>query len=121
MRFPSLERDLWQLRPAEQPHAAAAHLKRGQAAQLIFDVQSIDEHGSPEVIGERMWVVLAESLDDAYIGRLDHQPVLLTDDSYLRFGAEVPFQAQHVIDVAELPREYADRHLGRAPVRRWPR
>lgn len=119
MRLADLERDLWQLRDADPPHSNAHALRRGQAARLIFDIHTIDEHGSGEVIGERMWAIVAETIGDIYIGILDNQP--LQDAPYLRFGVEVPFQAQHVVDVADLPQEYADRQLGRAPERRWPR
>jgi len=135
MRFATLERDFWQLRSGEESHqqhpdsfwlpplAARQNLQRGQAARLIFDLEGEEEDGSVGVQGERMWVIVAERVGDAYIGILDNQPACLerADNIYLQFGAEVPFRAEHVIDIDQPPAEYVEWQLGQPPDRVWPR
>lgn len=135
IRLPSFERDFWQLRSAEQSHhdhpdtfwipplEQRRSLHRGQSARLIFDIEGQDENGSVEVQGERMWVIVAERVGDAYIGILDHQPASIepSDRVYLCFGAEIPFLPEHVIDIGEPPADYVDWQLGQEPARRWPR
>jgi hypothetical protein len=135
MRLPSFERDFWQLRSAEQSHREhpdsfwipplerRQSLHRGQAARLIFDIEGQDEDGAVEVQGERMWVIVAERVGDAYIGILDNQPAAIepSENVYLCFGAEIPFLPEHVIDIGEPPADYVEWQLGQQPERRWPR
>jgi hypothetical protein len=135
VRLPSFERDFWRLRSGEQsqrehpdtfwmpPLDQRQNVKRGQAVRLIFEIEAQDEQGVVHVSGERMWVIVAERVGDVYIGILDNQPACLkrSGNAYLRFGAEVPFQAEHVIDIADPPQKYVDWQLGQAPERYWPR
>jgi hypothetical protein len=135
MRLPSLDRDFWQLRSGEQSHrehpdtfwlppGEQRHsLLRGQAARLIFEIESQDETGAVHVEGERMWVIVAERVGDTYVGILDNQPATIEpgEGIYLCFGAEVPFLPEHVIDIADPPAEYVAWQLGQEPERRWPR
>jgi hypothetical protein len=108
--------------PVAAPREAEG-LQRGHAAQLIFEIEGTEEDGSVSIQAERMWVIVAERVGDAYIGILDNQPVCLepSDDVYLRFGAEVPFRPEHIINIGEPPVDYADWQLGQPPERLWPR
>lgn len=113
MRLAAISTDFWELRNGEVAHASAPDtfwlppkdnrrsLVRGQAAKLIFDIEGVTEQGDVEVQGERMWVIVAERVEDLYIGILDNQPALLepSEDTYLCFGAEIPFGPEHVIDI----------------------
>jgi len=135
MRLPSLERDFWELASGEELHAQHPetfhlptrenrdNLKRGDAAKLIFIIEGIEENGSTDQAGERIFVIVAEKVGDCYIGILDDQPALIevTDETYLRFGAEIPFLAEHVIEIAEPPPKYVDWQLSIPPERIWPR
>jgi hypothetical protein len=135
MRLANLERDFWQLRSGEEsqrkhpdtfwipPLEQRQNLLRGQAVRLIFEIEGEEEDGTVIVQGERMWVVVAEKVGETYIGILDNQPVCLerSDSVYLRFGAEIPFQAEHVIDIKQPPSEYVEWQLGQPPDRVWPR
>ena len=135
MRFASREIDFWELRSAEASHKAnpdtfeipsqsdLASLKRGQAARLILDIESADENGDTQIQGERMWVIVSECLEDAYIGILDNQPASIepAEDVYLCFGAEIPFTKAHVIDIGNPPTEYVEWQLKQKPERIWPR
>lgn len=135
MRLASLETDYWQLRSGEESHAAnpdtfwippieqRSGLKRGQAAKLIFEIEVEGEAGAVEVDGERMWVIVAETIGEFYIGILDNKPVGFepSEEAYLCFGAEIPFKAEHVVDIGEPPAEYSEWQLSQPPERRWPR
>lgn len=70
-----------------------------------------------------MWVIVSEKIGDIYIGILDNQPMCIDpdDDFYLGFGAEVPFAAEHVIDIDNPPQDYAEQVLSQVPERQWPR
>ena len=134
MRQPSIKTDYWELRSAEASHAKYGdkfwippleerqNLKRGQAARLIFDIEA-DKDGEPKISGERMWVIVSEKIGGTYIGILDNQPACIDPDDgfYLQFGVEVPFQAEHIIDVDAPPQDYADEVLSQTPERTWPR
>ena len=135
MRLANRDQDYWELRSAEESHQQnpdtfwippleeRQNLGRGQAARLIFDIESTNEDGGVEVQGERMWVIVSERHGDFYIGILDDQPasIVSSEETYLCFGAEVPFLPEHVIDIAEPPPEYIDWQLSHPPERKWPR
>jgi hypothetical protein len=135
MRLANIERDFWQLRSGEESHRQNPQtfrlppleerqgLSRGQAAKLIFDIETEDEGGKPVLTGERMWVIVAERIGEFYIGILDCQPVCMTPDhtAYLRFGAEIPFLPEHVIEIAAPPPTYVSSQLSQPPERSWPR
>ena len=134
MRQPAIEIDYWELRSAEASHAkhgdefwippleARQTVKRGQAARLIFDIK-VDNEGELKVVGERMRVIVKEKIGDTYIGILDNQPACsdFEDDVYLCLGAEVPFLAEHIIDIDTPPQKHSDWQLSLAPERIWPR
>jgi hypothetical protein len=112
MRLPNHKEDFWELRSAEESHRKNPDtfwlppleerqcLTRGQAAKLIFEIESVDDEGAIQVQGERIWVIVAERHGDYYIGILDGQPASIEpdEDSYLCFGTEIPFMPEHVID-----------------------
>ena len=83
----------------------------------------MDEAGNPSVGGERMWVIVSGRHGDFYLGILDSQPASIVpgEDVYLCFGAEIPFKAEHVIEIAEPPKNYVDWQLSQAPERLWPK
>jgi hypothetical protein len=134
MRQPSIKTDYWELRSAEKAHAKYGEnfwipsleerqsLRRGQAARLIFDIE-IDNEGVIEVMGERMWVIVKEKTSNTYIGILDNQPACLDfeDAAYLCLGAEVPFLAEHIIDIDNPPQAHSDWQLSLEPERIWSR
>ena len=57
-----------------------------------------------------MHVIVSERIEEAYIGILDNQPTCANfeDDVYLCMGAEIPFLAEHVIDIDNPPQEYVE-------------
>ena len=135
MRLASLDKDYWELLSAEMHNAQypetfvippierRSSLKRGDAAKLMFMIESVDEDGETVRFVERIFVIVAEILDDAYIGILDDQPasIVVTDDTYLCFGAEVPFLPEHVTKIDRPPEKYVDWQLSQPPERVWAR
>lgn len=136
MRLANFKEDYWELRNGEKCHqehpdkfwipelSDRKSLNRGDAAKLIFDIECEDDDGNITIIGERIYVIVSEIVGDKYIGILDSQPACIDKDQegvYLRFGAEIPFSSEHVIDINRPPEEYIDWQLGQPPEREWPR
>jgi hypothetical protein len=135
MRLATFERDFWQLRSGEAadrdnpdtfwipPRAERENLRRGLSARLIFDIEAEDDDGNVHITGERMWVTVAERVGEFFIGILENQPASLvpSEGVYLCMGAEVPFLAEHVIDILSPPADFVEWQLGQEPARRWPR
>ena len=135
MRLATLEEDYWELRSSEKCHEENPEsfwipaldkrksLKVGDAAKLIFDIEGLDENGEIEIQGERIFVIVSEVLGDLYIGILDSQPAVIDpkDDFYLGFGVEIPFTAEHIIDIDRPPEEYVDWQLSQQPEKLWER
>lgn len=135
MKMATIKTDFWELRSGELAHlknpesfripslAERQNVHRGQAVRLIFDIEGENEDRSIETVGERMWVIVSEEIGAEYVGILDNQPACsnLEDNVYLRFGVEVPFRAEHIIDVENPPQEYVEWQLGQTPERVWPR
>ena len=135
MRLPNIATDFWQLLSGEEAHAKNPDtfwmpsrqdregLTRGTAVKLLFEVDGEDEQNQVQSGVERMWVIVSEKLDSFYIGILDSQPAYLepSENTYLCFGAEIPFMAEHVIDIQHPPQDYVEWQLGLKPERKWPR
>jgi hypothetical protein len=135
IRLPTRTHDFWELASGEARHQATPDtfwipplterqdLRRGQAAKLIFEIEGAEEDGGIEVSTERMWVIVAERLEETYIGILANQPAVIdpADPFYLQRGVEIPFRPEHVIDIDDPPADYAAQCLAEEPRRRWPR
>jgi hypothetical protein len=103
------------------PLALRENLRSGQQVKVIFDFEGLEEDGTVSMQGERMYLVVGEKVRDRYIGLLLDQPQLFEpeDYPYLRPGVEVPFEAQHVIEVSNLPRAVQRIMFSEPPERRW--
>ena len=133
MRLADRQRDYWELASAEEMNRAhpdtfpiplredRMSLRRGQAAKLIFEIERELDDGTPDVMGERMWVIVAERVGDLYVGILDNEPASIEsgDGVYLCKGAEVPFGPEHVIAIGNPPPEHWEQRLAQEPARRW--
>ena len=133
--FPLSRTDFWELRSAEESHlknpedfwipplAERQNVKRGQAVRLIFDIEVENQHGELKIGGERMWVLVKESIRRQFHWCLDNQSACsnFEDSVYLCFGAEVPFRAEHIVDIDTPPRDYIEWQLGLPVEQVWPR
>jgi hypothetical protein len=134
MRIPTLEQDYWALVSGESRHAESPDnfwipalserqsLRRGDAAKLIFEIETESE-GGIERDCERMWVIVSEVAAPYFIGRLTSTPVTVeeNDDFYLKVDVEVPFLPEHVIDIDHPPRAFLDALFSEKPRNVWPR
>jgi hypothetical protein len=128
MRKPSWEIDGWELDNGEAYHNDAPDtfwipaledrqsLQVGDYAKLIFRI-SLDSDDACSV--ERMWVIVRGRVGDVYFGILDNEPDAIEENDELWLGTELPFRAEHVIDIISGGTESID--LARRPPRRaWP-
>jgi hypothetical protein len=135
MRIPTLEQDYWALVSGESRHAESPDsfwipplaerqsLKPGDAAKLIFEIETESEGGGVERDCERMWVVVSEIAAPYFIGRLANKPVSVegNDEFYLKVDVEVPFLPEHVIDIDYPPQTFLDALFSEKPKSVWPR
>lgn len=150
MRLANLNYDLWELLqpgefkadavvgttmiPTDKPRSPAAIpyasgekiLKRGESALLIFRIQPTPEEMRPGMMGrvQRLWVAIAERIDDYYIGILNEHPAgnYANRDFYLSPGAEIAFQSHHIVDINRPPFGFDIRKvLQTDPRRLWSR
>lgn len=135
IRMPSLAEDYWALESGEERHKEypdkfwiptlqdRQNLSKGNAAKLLFQIETEDEDGNIDLSVERMWVLTREKHGDFYIGILNNQPASITPESdfYLQLGAEVPFKAEHVIDIDDdAPEDYLEAVFQETPSSQWP-
>ncbi len=135
MNLATFENDYWELRSGEAAHRENPDtfwipdiqerkaLKIGDAVRLIFEIEGYDENDKVEIISERMNVIVSEIIGDMYIGILDHQPASIDpeDDFYLGYGVEIPFKAEHVINITRPPEDYIKWQLNQKPEKCWNR
>jgi hypothetical protein len=135
MRFPKIDVDYWTLISGEARHRASPatfmipslderrSLQQGDAAKLIFEIESEDEVGEISRDYERMWVVVSEVRPLYFIGRLTNMPIGCERESsfYLTEGVEVPFLPEHVIEIDRPPKAFLDTLFSESPKKRWPR
>lgn len=135
MRLPKLDVDCWALVSGEERHRSAPDsfqiplleerraLQLGDAAKLIFEIESEDEFGEISRDYERMWVVVSEVKPLYFIGRLANMPVGCNEHSnfYLIEDVEVPFLPEHVIDIDRPPKAFLDALFAEPPKKLWPR
>jgi hypothetical protein len=135
MRLPSHKQDFWTLVSGEERHAESPgsfwvpplsereSLKVGQAAKLIFEIESENKQGEVERDCERMWVVVSEVASPYYIGRLINKPAIVdeTEEFYLKLDVEVPFLPEHVIDIDQPPEDYLKALFSEEPRSVWSR
>jgi uncharacterized protein YegJ (DUF2314 family) len=130
MREPNWTADGWELESGEIRHAEAPdsfwippredreRLRLGDIVQLLFRIE-LDDEDESEIV-ERMWVVVRGRVGNLYFGILDNQPASIAENEELWIGAELPFRAEHVIDIHDATKESID--LARnGPRRAWPR
>ena len=130
MRLPDFHDDGWALESGEGLHREAPDtfwiperkhreaLYPGDYAKLVFRIALASEDDPVSV--ERMWVVVRERTPWGYFGLLRNEPSAIEENEELWLDTEVPFGAEHIIDIQHADDESVD--LARQPPRRpWPR
>jgi len=117
MTFPSIERDGWTLVSGEERHtlhpetfpipgrSQRESLSPGDAAQLLFDIETREGGGVVDRGVDRMWVIVKRRQGEGYCGVLDSDPGE-ADGLPLRPGVEVTFLPEHVISIERPPEAY---------------
>lgn len=123
-RLATLAEDGWTLLSAEARHAESPStfwippsaerksLRVGQAAKLLFCIESVDQEESLDRAVERMWVIVVRLTGEGYVGILENQPNSILPDRNLAPGIEVFFRPEHVADIDSPPGDYLARKYG---------
>ena len=84
---------------------ARESLSPGDAAQLLFDIETRDAGRVVDRGIDRMWVIVRHRVGNLYCGVLDSNPGR-SDGLSLRQGSDVFFAAEHVIAIERPPDGY---------------
>ena len=115
--FPTIEQNGWTLLSGEETHAlhpetfwipdrkARESLSPGDAAQLLFDIETREGGRVVDRGVDRMWVIVKGRTGALYRGVLDSDPGQAEGLS-LRPGIEVNFLPEHVIAIERPPDRY---------------
>jgi hypothetical protein len=126
MIYPSLEDHGFVLGNGEEYHARAPstfyippreereNVQPGELVKLMFKYE--DGMDAP---GERMWVVVTERTDEGYYGILANTPALVELDENYRWGIEVPFKPEHIINLEDADDETRE-WMKNGPTKPWP-
>ena len=118
-----LDNDGWKLvsaedRNAEHPNTfqIPARDKReslapGDAAKLLFDIESREEGRVLDRGVDRMWVIVKTRTERGYIGVLDNDPGT-AENLRLREGDSITFGPEHVAEIGTPPRQYVIKKYG---------
>ena len=113
----SMERNGWVLLSAEvrhlqhpktfriPPRCDRETLSMGDAAQLLFDIETREGDRVIDRGVDRMWVIVKSREGNRYTGVLDSDPGFAEGLS-LRQGDEVIFSPEHVIAISRPPKDY---------------
>lgn len=117
VRFANLEADGWTLvsgesRQAEYPDSFSIpgreereNLAPGDAAKLLFDIETRDCNRVVDRGVDRMWVIVKRRVGHTYLGVPDSDPGI-AEGLHLRPGMELLFGPEHVVDIGHPPRSY---------------
>jgi hypothetical protein len=123
--FATIEHDGWTLLSGEERQASSPDtfsipdrleresLSPGDAAQLLFDIETRDGGRRIDRGVDRLWVIVKTRTGKVYRGVLDSDPGWAQGLS-LRSGIEVNFLPEHVIRIARPPDGYVRGKYGPA-------
>jgi len=93
------------------PLAERQSLSPGDAAKLLFDIETKENGQIVDRGVDRMWVIVKAKTEHGYLGVLDSDPGH-AENLTLRPGSQVIFGPQHVIDIGQPPRSYIVERYG---------
>lgn len=85
--------------------AERENLTPGDAAKLLFDIETREGGRVIDRGVDRMWVIVKRSVDGRYLGVLDSDPGA-AEGLRLRPGIELSFGPEHVAGIGRPPRSY---------------
>jgi hypothetical protein len=117
LNFATIEHDGWTLLSGEERHALHPEtfwmperseresLSPGDAAQLLFDIETREGGRVVDRGVDRLWVIVKTCTGEVYCGVLDSDPGR-ADGLPLRPGTEVSFLPEHVVAINRPPDGY---------------
>lgn len=120
---PTIEQDGWSLISAEERHAAHPKtfsipprtkrdsLSPGDAAKLLFDIETKEDGKIVDRGVDRMWVIFKTTPTEGYIGVLDNDPGR-AENLRLRKGDAIVFRSEHIAEIGRPPRRYIVENFG---------
>jgi hypothetical protein len=117
LRMATMEIDGWTLVSAEERHEQhpdafmipsrdeRENLKSGDAAKLLFDIETREGGRIIDRGVDRMWVIVKRRVDGNYVGVLGSDPGT-ADGLRLHPGMELLFGPEHVAEIGHPPRSY---------------
>ena len=120
---PTISGNGWTLISAEQralaypgtfqlpPLTERQSLSPGDAAKLLFDIETKENGQIIDRGVDRMWVIVKTKTEHGYLGVLDSDPGY-AENLTLRLGSQVIFGPEHVIDIGQPPRSYVLERYG---------
>jgi hypothetical protein len=121
----TIENDGWTLISAEDRHAqhpdtfhipsreARESLVRGDAAKLLFDIETRDGTRVIDRGVDRLWVIVKGRTGGDYIGVLDSDPGF-AEGLNLHTGQLITFRPEHIAEIDRPPRQYLEQKYGAA-------
>jgi hypothetical protein len=118
-----LDNDGWELISAEDRNAThpdtfqiPAREKReslapGDAAKLLFDIETREEGRVVDRGVDRMWVIIKSRTEGGYIGVLDSNPGT-AENLRLQEGDNITFGPEHITEIGSPPRDYVIKKYG---------
>jgi len=119
----TIENDGWTLISAEDRQAQHPHtfhipsrekresLVRGDAAKLLFDIETREGDRVVDRGVDRMWVIVNGRAGDDYVGVLDSDPGS-AEGLKLHPGQFITFRPEHVAEIDRPPRQYVEKKYG---------
>jgi len=86
-------------------------LKPGEAAKLLFYIETEEKGRIVDRGVDRMWVIIKARSEEGYVGILDNNPGV-AENLRLREGDLITFGAEHVAEIGSPPREYIVKKYG---------
>jgi hypothetical protein len=123
LEFATIEKDGWTLlsgeaRQARNPatfeipsRASRESLCVGDAAKLLFDIETRQSGRVIDRGVDRMWVIVRKRIGGLYVGLLDNDPGF-SENLTLHSGSEVLFGPEHVVAIERPGKDYVTRRFG---------
>jgi hypothetical protein len=127
---PTIEENGWVLVSAEEraaahprtfelpPRSARDALSPGDAAKLLFDIETRENGCIVDRGIDRMWVIVKAKTEDGYIGVLDNDPGA-AENLTLHERDLIAFRSEHVADIGQPPRDYIVKKYGASFFQDW--
>jgi hypothetical protein len=117
LNSPTIPKNGWTLVSAEEralsypgtfqlpPLAVRRSLSTGDAAKLLFDIETKENGCIIDRGVDRMWVIIKARTETGYLGILDCDPGA-AENLTLRPGDPIVFGSEHVIEAGRPPHDY---------------